>query len=101
MPKQPLEKLALKPRHLALLQQILAEHAPQCEIWAYGSRVNGNGHEGSDLDLVIFNGQETALNLRYALQESLLPMLIDLHQWEQLPTSFQENIKRNFVVIQA
>jgi predicted nucleotidyltransferase len=23
------------------------------EVWAYGSRVNGSAHEGSDLDLVI------------------------------------------------
>jgi uncharacterized protein len=46
-------KLNLKPDHLRLLLDILKAHAPEAEVWAYGSRVNGRGHEGSDLDLVV------------------------------------------------
>lgn len=32
---------------------LLGQHVPQAEVWAYGSRVNGGAHEGSDLDLVL------------------------------------------------
>jgi hypothetical protein len=41
-------KLNRQPEHLALLLDILNRHAPQAEVWAYGSRVNGTGHDGSD-----------------------------------------------------
>lgn len=101
MPQQPIEKLTLKPRHLQLLQQILQEQVAGVEVWAYGSRVNGDGHDGSDLDLVLLDDTEHYADLKEALQESLLPMLIDLHQWKHLPLSFQQNIQKNYIVIQS
>jgi predicted nucleotidyltransferase len=36
-----------------MVQQILATLLPEAEIIAYGSRVTGTAHEGSDLDLVV------------------------------------------------
>ncbi|WP_244298128.1 nucleotidyltransferase family protein [Actinobacillus vicugnae] len=89
----------LKPRHLTQILQILAENAPLAEVWAYGSRVNGDGHEGSDLDLVV-KGEVNLRSLREAFQNSLLPMLIDVHLWEQIPPSFHTNIQANYVVLQ-
>ena len=53
MPRSDLAQLDLSPRHLALLRDILARHVPEAEVWAYGSRVLGTAHEGSDLDLVL------------------------------------------------
>lgn len=97
--RQPIEKLALKPKHFAELLQILVENAPLAEVWAYGSRVNGNGHEGSDLDLVV-KGEIDLPQLQEAFQNSLLPMLVDIHQWERLPASFHDNILANYVVLQ-
>ncbi len=44
--------LDLKPRHLTMVQKILQEHVPGMTVWAYGSRVKGQSHEGSDLDLL-------------------------------------------------
>lgn len=97
--RQPIEKLAVKPKHLSVILQILAENAPLAEVWAYGSRVNGNGHEGSDLDLVV-KGEADLAQLREAFQSSLLPMLIDIHLWEQIPSNFHTNIQANYVVLQ-
>ena len=37
-------------QHLELL---LRKHLPTVEVWAYGSRVKGQSHDGSDLDLVL------------------------------------------------
>ncbi|WGE31446.1 nucleotidyltransferase domain-containing protein [Actinobacillus genomosp. 2] len=97
--RQPIEKLAVKPKHLSVILQILAENVPLAEVWAYGSRVNGNGHEGSDLDLVV-KGEADLAQLRKAFQSSLLPMLVDIHLWEQIPSNFHTNIQANYVVLQ-
>jgi predicted nucleotidyltransferase len=53
MPRLELSRLLLSDRHLHTLQALLAQHAPGAEVWAYGSRVTGGAHEGSDLDLVL------------------------------------------------
>ena len=47
------ERLHLSPKHRAVLEALLREHMPGVEVWAYGSRVDGRSHDGSDLDLVL------------------------------------------------
>ena len=46
-------RLDLNPRHREQIERLLREHVPGIEVWAYGSRVDGRSHEGSDLDLVL------------------------------------------------
>ena len=115
MPRLELAALDLAPEHLAELRRLLRQHVPNAEVWAYGSRVNGktysnakthgNAHEGSDLDLVLRHSQDLSravtgkAALEEALQNSLLPMLVDVHQWAELPTLFQRNIEAVYVVI--
>lgn len=107
MPQLELNRLDLSPEYLVLLRQLLASHTPEAEVWAYGSRIDGSAHEGSDLDLVLRctdnpSGEVTGYTaLREALQESLLPMLVDLHLWRQLPESFRHEIERAYVVLQT
>lgn len=106
MPALDLSHLQLPPKHLHTLQALLAEHVPAAEVWAYGSRVTGGAHEGSDLDLVLRNPadlqQDVAgwADLKEALQNSLLPMLVDVHLWSHLPPSFHRNIEAGYVVVQ-
>ena len=95
----------LSPQDLRELRRILARHAPQARVWAYGSRVTGQAHEGSDLDLVIHDPDGVALTsrlgeLRDALSESDLPMLVDVHDWARIPDSFRRQIEQAHVVIQ-
>ena len=47
------DRLRLSTRHRRVLEALLREHLPDVEVWAYGSRVSGLGHDGSDLDLVL------------------------------------------------
>ena len=47
------DRLALPLRYRKQLKALLDEHVPGVEVWAYGSRVNGESHEGSDLDLAL------------------------------------------------
>ncbi len=98
-------KLNLKPDHLRLLLELLNAYAPEAEVWAYGSRANGGGHDGSDLDLVVRNPahldqpQNKLYLLRDALEESNLPMLVDLLDWARLPEDFKKEIERRHVVV--
>lgn len=48
----------LTPKSLETIQRILAEHVPQCEVRAFGSRVKWTATDYSDLDLAIV-GSET------------------------------------------
>lgn len=107
MPQMNNTQLDLAPRHLAILQSLLAQYVPDAEVWAFGSRVNGNAHEGSDLDLVLRNTHDLSLSvtgsieLQEALQESSLPMLIDTHDWAHLPADFHRNIERSYVLLKS
>ncbi len=68
------------------------------EVWAYGSRVNGDAHEGSDLDLVIRTPNleklpiDVFLDLKEKIQESNIPIVVELFDWSRLPVSFHKNI---------
>ncbi|PJK08453.1 hypothetical protein CO608_08515 [Lysobacteraceae bacterium NML08-0793] len=107
MPKHETAKLDIASRHLAVLRQLLAQHVPHTQVWAYGSRVTGTSHEGSDLDLVLRNPANLSLEtdarseLQEALRESNLPMLIDLHDWARLPEEFRRTIEYAYVELQA
>ena len=92
---------------LAELQALLQRHVPHSEVWAYGSRISGMAHEGSDLDLVLCNPSDLSQDvdgwtaLKDAVQESSLPMLVDIHLWAHLPISFHPEIEESHVVLQS
>lgn len=107
MPRLDLSRLELPTRYLKTLQALLAQWVPQAEVWAYGSRVTGGAHEGSDLDLVLRNPAdlnevvEGWLDLKDALQNSLLPILVEVHLWPYLSKAFHDNIEGAYVVLQG
>lgn len=97
-------KLDLRPEWLETVQRLMALHLPDAEVFAYGSRVNGSSHEGSDLDLIARNPNDPTqplsgfTALREAFAESNLPILIDLLDWARLPESFRQEISRSVTV---
>ena len=99
------DRLRIAPRHRHILEALLREHLPGVEVWAYGSRVNGRGHSGSDLDPVLRApdlGKLTGGQLRGfedAVRESTIPFLIEVHDWAYVPKRFQQEIQRDYVVI--
>lgn len=97
-----MNKLFVKSQHLKMLTDIFNTYCPQAEIWAYGSRVNGDAHEGSDLDLVVksFNADNKHVwHLKEMFSESDIPFLIDIVEYDSVPESFQKEIEKNYVVI--
>ena len=75
------------------------------QVWAYGSRVKGTAHSGSDLDLVIRTQNlekipiDTFVDLKEKITESNIPILVDLFDWARLPDSFHDNILKNHEVL--
>jgi predicted nucleotidyltransferase len=100
-----MQTIDLPPQWLETVRQLLAEYLPDAEVWAYGSRVNGTAHEGSDLDLVVRNPadlshpQPDMSELREAFSESNLPILVDLLDWARIPESFRQEIVRGGKVV--
>ena len=102
-----MQTLNLSKEYLTLIKTITKQLVPTCEVWAYGSRVNGNCHAASDLDLVV--RQEGALEkpsknialLKETFRNSELPILVDVMDWAYLPESFRDEIKKRYVVVQS
>ena len=99
------DRLALPLRYRKQLKALLDEHVPGVEVWAYGSRVNGESHEGSDLDLALRGPALEPLDggfydLLEAIEKSNIPILVQAHDWAMLPESFHREIERDYVVVQ-
>lgn len=98
-------EIHLRPRHRQVIEALARRHLPGVVIWAYGSRVNGESHDGSDLDLVLRGtglAEVSSLQLaefEEALRESTLPFLVDVHDWARLPDSFHRRIERGYAVV--
>ena len=103
--KWPAGTLHLLARHRAMLEALLKEHLPEVEVWAYGSRVNGQSHDGSDLDLVLRGPGLAKIDIsrladfEEALRDSTVPFLVEAHDWARLPESFHRVIERRHVVL--
>ncbi|MFP5040087.1 nucleotidyltransferase domain-containing protein [Parasediminibacterium sp. JCM 36343] len=75
------------------------------EVWAYGSRVSGKAHEGSDLDLVMRTPSlqkmpiEVFVNVKEKIKESNIPIVVELFDWARLPESFHKNIEAQHEVL--
>ena len=97
--------LLLQERHRAALERLFAEHLPEVEVWAYGSRVTGRAHEGSDLDLALRAPGGAEIEpvrlgaFRRALEASTIPILVQPHDWARLPERFRREIERRHTVL--
>lgn len=88
------------------IEQIADETvATPCEIIAYGSRVDGTAHDTSDLDLVIKSKDGKALGIdeliafKDAMQNSTIPILVQIFDWYRVPESFRDGIISNCEVL--
>lgn len=88
-------------KSLSILIDIFSSFCPNSEVFAYGSRINGKAHEGSDLDLVIknFPKDKNLYELKEILSESNVLFLTDINVYENLPDSFKKEIDKNNIKI--
>ncbi|MHB9035644.1 MAG: nucleotidyltransferase family protein [Armatimonadota bacterium] len=94
----------LEPKQLELIKRILAEHAPDCEVRAFGSRVTGKSRKYSDLDIVVFGSTKIDWRrieaLKDAFAESDLTIVVDVLDGNTISDSFREVIEKRYEVIQ-
>ena len=99
------DRLHLNPRHRAMLERLLSQHLPDVEVWAYGSRINGRAHEGSDLDLVLRAPglgpipADALADLTQAIQDSAIPIIVEARDWAHLPKNFHHEIERDHAIL--
>jgi uncharacterized protein len=98
-------ELDLPERYRQELLELLQAFVPEAEVWAYGSRISGQSHATSDLDLVLRNPQDLnksfffdLIKLEDAIRESSLPILVDVLDWARIPQAFRDEINRAHVV---
>ncbi|MXW91199.1 MAG: restriction endonuclease subunit S [Rhodospirillaceae bacterium] len=99
------DRLHLAPKHRRVLEELFREHLPDVEVWAYGSRVSGKSHDGSDLDLVLRGPglKEIPLgqlgDFEEAMRESTVPFLVEARDWARLPERFHGEIEQDYVAL--
>jgi len=102
-----LPALHLPTRYLDVVLEIVRRQLPQADVWAYGSRVRGDCHDTSDLDLVVRNPADLAqpchnlAEVAEAFSQSNLPIMVQLTDWARIPHEFHEEILAGYVVVKA
>ena len=90
---------------LALEQLAKETIKTTCKIFAFGSRVDGTAHDTSDLDLVIRTVGDKKLAFdefmafKDAVQNSNIPILVQIFDWGRVPESFKCSILDNNEVL--
>lgn len=97
--------MLLREKDKQTLLQIFSAAPLPIEVWAYGSRVSGGAHAGSDLDLVILSRDRQKLpadvfmKMKEKITESNIPIVVELFDWARLPDSFHRNIEAHHEVL--
>ncbi|MDR2769452.1 MAG: nucleotidyltransferase domain-containing protein [Puniceicoccales bacterium] len=81
------------------LKKILRAYVPECRVFVFGSRVQGNAQKYSDIDLLLQGDcpllESTLEKLRFALSNSNIPINVDVVDIHALSTQFIQNIQHN------
>lgn len=82
-----------------ILQQIL--HKYPYHFYAYGSRVKGTARKFSDLDICYQESipREVIYQIQEELEESDLPFIVELVNWEHMRPEFRELISKDLTSI--
>ena len=73
----------------------------ELKILAYGSRVNGEAHDTSDLDLVLVSKNKEKININdfvnfiEALKDSNIPIFVQVLDLNRIPETIHKNILDN------
>lgn len=95
--------LYLREKDQQQLLRLLADYLPTVTAWAYGSRVTGEAHEASDLDIVLRSADLSPIPVNAledfveALRESTIPIIVEARDWVRLPESFQREVLKRYV----
>lgn len=100
-------RLLLREQDHKRLIELLHVHLPAVTAWAYGSRVSGDAHGASDLDLDLRSADLSPIptgeleSFLQALRDSNIPILIEARDWARLPPTFHQETLKKYAVIRT
>lgn len=93
----------LSPENLALLKKLIIQYLPECEIRVFGSRVNATAKPYSDIDIALKCShpidRKTMNRLKETLQESTLPIRVDMLDWHGISEEFRGVIEKGYEIL--
>ncbi|MGD9969745.1 MAG: nucleotidyltransferase family protein [Sulfuricurvum sp.] len=93
----------LSPKHLTLLKQLITQYIGECEIRVFGSRIHKTAKPYSDIDIALKCNspidRRTMSRLKEALQESTLPIRVDVLDWYGISEEFRGVIKKGYEIL--
>lgn len=102
MADQPL--IDISPENWRIVRDILQQHVPDREVWAFGSRAKWTAKEYSDLDIAVIGDEPLSIgvmaDLNEEFQESALPFKVDVVDWAGVAPSFRKVIEKGKVLLQ-
>ncbi len=91
-------------RQLETIKRILGEYVGECEVRAFGSRVNGSAKGYSDIDVAVIGPNKmerrTKMLLREAFEESDLPFRVDIIDYNRASDEFRAIINAKYEILQ-
>ncbi len=90
----------LEKQYLEIVKNILKKYP--YTFYIFGSRTKGKAKKLSDLDLCFMDNipLHTKAIIEEEFAESNLPFKVDLMDWNQLPLTFQNQIRNDLVILQ-
>lgn len=96
--------IKLSEKELRLVKNILKNCASNYEVLVFGSRVNGNTHEHSDLDIALRGSDKIDLlllaDIKDEFQNSDLRFRVDIIDFNRISTEFQKVILSSYAILQ-
>jgi len=81
---------------------IIHERLPHCKIFLFGSRARGTNNSGADYDIAIDNGKkisnEAILDIKIAIDESMIPVNVDVVDLATVSESFRLAINKDLIL---
>jgi predicted nucleotidyltransferase len=94
----------IEEKYLTEIRRILDEHVSDCEVRAFGSRIEGNAKKFSDLDLALVGSEKLNWrrieSLKDAFSSSDIPIIVDVIDWHAISDEFRSVIENNYEIIQ-
>ena len=95
--------IAISENSLNMVKEILNKTVPNCEIRAFGSRINGTNRKYSDLDLAIIGEKKLGIsmlgNVKETFMESELPFRVDVLDYNAVSENFRKVIDSEYEVV--
>ena len=91
--------LDLDPKYIDFIKETILVEIPNVEIYIFGSRMQGNALEYSDVDIALKNEEkisiESILKLRIKFENSTFPYKVDIVDLKNLKDEFRGIIEKD------